>query len=207
MFTGIIEEVGTVQSLEAGRLTIKAQKALEGTKLGHSIAVNGACLTVVALGRDSFSVEVMPETLKLTNLGGLRRGDAVNLERSLALGERLGGHMVQGHVEGTGKVVSLTPEEDAIIARLSAPPELMRYIVQKGFIAVDGVSLTVVNLDASSFTVSLVAFTRENTNLGRRRPGDVVNLETDIIARYVERFAAGRGGGVTMELLKEHGFV
>ncbi|MFH1484823.1 MAG: riboflavin synthase, partial [Chloroflexota bacterium] len=124
MFTGIIEEVGTVQSLESGRLAIKAQKVLEGTKLGDSIAVNGACLTVVALGPDSFSAEVMPETLRRTNLGGLRRGGLVNLERALALGDRLGGHMVQGHVEGAGKVLSLTPEAEAVVARFYAPSEL-----------------------------------------------------------------------------------
>ncbi|MBI2909675.1 MAG: riboflavin synthase [Chloroflexi bacterium] len=207
MFTGIVEEVGAVQAVEPGRLMVKAQIVLEGTKLGDSIAVNGACLTVVALGGDSFSVEVMPETLRLTNLGGLRRGEAVNLERAVALGGRMGGHMVQGHVEGTGKVLSLIREGDAVLVRFSAPADLMPYIIKKGFVAVDGVSVTVVDCDAASFTVSLVGFTRANTNLSQRRPGDRVNLEADIIARYVERFTTGKAGGVTMDLLREQGFV
>ena len=206
MFTGIVEEVGTVRAAPPGRLTIVAQKVLEDTKLGDSIAVNGACLTVVELSRDSFSVDVMPETLRRTNLGLLRPGDGVNLERPLAVGGRLGGHFVEGHVDGVGKVISATRENEAILVRYEAPSEIMRYVVEKGFIAVDGVSLTVVEYNTNSFRVSLVTYTIENTILGQRRPGDVVNLEVDIIAKYVERLREG-GSRITMEFLAEHGFI
>ena len=205
MFTGIVEEVGTVKASDECRLTIGAKRVLEGTKIGDSISVNGACLTVVSLSGDIFSVDVMPETLRRTNLGRLQRGDPVNLERALAIGDRLGGHFVQGHVEGTGRVLSYVPERDAIIARFSAPPTLMRYIVPKGFIAVDGISLTVVDCQESTFSVSLVAFTQQNTNLTNKHPGDLVNLETDIIAKYVEKLQQG-SGGVTLDFLAEHGF-
>jgi len=188
MFTGIVEEVGTVKEASPNRLVIAARRVLEGTRIGDSIAVNGACLTVVDMGPGSFTVELMPETVRRTNLGLLQPGDPVNLERSLPADGRFGGHIVQGHIEATGQLLSLTPEGDAVIARYAAPPEIMRYIVKKGFIAVDGVSLTVVDRDEGSFTVSLVRYTQENTNLTRRRPGDAVNLETDIVARYVEQF-------------------
>ena len=205
MFTGIVEEVGTVRAARPGRLTIAAQKVLEDTKPGDSIAVNGACLTVVELWGDSFSVDVMPETLRRTNLGALRPGDEVNLERPMAVGGRMGGHFVQGHVDGVGKVISATQEEEALLVRYEAPQDIMRYVVEKGFITVDGVSLTVVQYDATSFKVSLVTYTIENTILGQRTPGDVVNLEVDIIAKYVERLREG-GSRVTMEFLAEHGF-
>lgn len=191
MFTGIIEEVGRVRQIRPTRLTLAAQKVLEGTKVGDSIAVNGACLTVVEMDKDSFSVDVMPETLRRTNLGDLRPSDVVNLERALALGQRMGGHLVQGHVEGTGKVISRRAEGEAVILRFAAPRELTRYLVPKGFVAVDGVSLTVVDCNATSFSVSLVAYTQEQTNLGRKRSGDKVNLETDIIGRYVEKLRQG----------------
>jgi len=206
MFTGIIEEVGSVRSALPGRLVIAATKVLEDTKKGDSIAVNGACLTVTELSSDSFSVDVMPETLRRTNLGLLRPGDGVNLERPLAVGGRFGGHFVQGHVDDTGRVVSATREGEAYLLRFEAPKEIMRYIVRKGFIAVDGVSLTVVECDATSFTVSLVGYTTENTNLSGRKAGDVVNLEVDIIAKYVERLHGG-GSAITMEFLAEHGFL
>lgn len=205
MFTGIVEEVGTVRAARPGRLTIVAGKVLEDTKPGDSIAVNGACLTVVELWGDSFSVDIMPETLRRTNLGALRPGDEVNLERPMAVGGRMGGHFVQGHVDGVGKVISATREEEALLVRYEAPQDIMRYVVEKGFIAVDGVSLTVVQYNATSFKVSLVTYTIENTILGRRTPGDVVNLEVDIIAKYVERLREG-DSRVTMEFLAEHGF-
>jgi riboflavin synthase len=207
MFTGIVEELGRIRSIARGQLTISAQKAMEDTNPGDSIAVNGACLTVVGLGRDAFSVEVMPETLRRTNLGSLHLGEAVNLERALAVGSRLGGHLVQGHVDGTGRVLSLTPEGEAVLMEVSASSEVMYYLVEKGFIAVDGVSLTIVQRNAASFSVSLVTYTRQNTTLGRKQPGDPVNLEVDIIAKYVERLASRDRPRVTPEFLAEHGFV
>jgi len=206
MFTGIVEEVGKVRAARPGQLTVTAQKVLEDTKLGDSIAVNGVCLTVTEVSPDSFSVDVMPETLRRTNLGTLRPGDGVNLERPLAVGGRFGGHFVQGHVDGVGRVLSVTPEKEALLLKFEATQEIMRYIVEKGFIAVDGVSLTVVECNSTSFTVSLVTFTLENTNLGDRRPGDRVNLEVDIIAKYVARLREG-GTAITKEFLAEHGFL
>jgi len=193
MFTGIIEEVGTVREAGAGRLVIEARRTVEGTNLGDSIAVNGVDLTVASMDKTDFTFNVMPETYRRSNLGLLAAGDRVNLERSLTLASRLSGHLVRGVVEGTGRVISFTAEADAVLARYSAPAELMRYVVVKGPIAVDGVSLTVVERDEGSFVVSLVTYTQENTNLTRRKVGDAVNLETDIIARYVEQLLAARG--------------
>jgi len=205
LFTGIVEEVGTVKSIGSGKLAVSASVVLQGTRLGDSIAVNGTCLTVSALDSASFSVDVMPETLKRTNLGQLRTGSSVNLERALMVGGRVGGHLVQGHVDATGMVASLLPEGKAVVARFSAPPEVLRYVVEKGFIAVDGVSLTVVGYDKISFSVSLVGYTLESTVLGSRKVRDQVNLEVDIIAKYVEKLREGRGG-VTLDFLSEHGF-
>jgi riboflavin synthase len=205
LFTGIVEEVGTVRALGSGRLSVSAGRVLEKTRLGDSIAVNGACLTVTALDSASFTVDVMPETLRHTNLGLLRPGSSVNLERALMVGGRLGGHFVQGHVDATGKVMALKAEGDAVIARFAAPPEVLRYVVEKGFVAVDGVSLTVVSSDGTSLSVSLVGYTLKQTTLGSRRVGDAVNLEADIIAKYVEKTGEGRGG-VTLEFLADHGF-
>ncbi len=195
MFTGIIEEVGAVREAGEGRLVIEARRIVEGTNLGDSIAINGVDLTVAQMDGTSFTFNVMPETYRRSNLGQFVAGDAVNLERSLTPTTRISGHLVRGVVEGTGKVISFTPEADAVLARYSAPPELMRYVVVKGPIAVDGVSLTIVERDESSFVVSLVTYTQENTNLTRRKVGDAVNLETDIIARYVEQLLAARGSG------------
>jgi riboflavin synthase len=205
LFTGIVEEVGNVKAVGSGQLTVSASAVLEATRLGDSMAVNGACLTVSAMNSGSFSVDVMPETLKRTNLGQLRPGSNVNLERALMVGARVGGHLVQGHVDATGRVVSLVPEGGAVIAKLAAPPEVLRYVVEKGFIAADGVSLTVVGYDQSSFSVSLVGYTLNNTVLGSRKVGDQVNLEVDIIAKYVEKLREGRGG-VTLDFLSDHGF-
>ncbi len=207
MFTGIVEEIGVVKETSRDRLAFEAHKVLDGTKVGASIAVNGACLTVVSLEDSGFRVDVMPETLRCTNLGGLHYNDQVNLERALAFGERLGGHLVLGHVDDTGEVIDVTTEETAHIMRVSAPAKLMPYIVDKGFIAVDGVSLTIVDFDDFSFAVSLVAYTTEYTTLGRRKPGDIVNLEADIIAKYVERLKERRTQGLTFEFLREYGFV
>ena len=206
MFTGIVEEVGAVRGICPGRLTVGATAVLDGARLGDSVAVNGACLTVAAVLDGAFAVDVMPETLRHTNLGALRLGDAVNLERALALGGRIGGHFVQGHIEATGRVAAMTPDGNAVIARFTAPPDVMRYVVPKGFVAIDGVSPTIVEADGRGFSVSLVGFTREQTTLGRRRPGDVVNLETDVLAKYVAKALATPGQGLTEAFLTEHGF-
>jgi len=207
MFTGIIEEVGVIKATQARGLSIFAPKICPGIKIGDSIALNGACLTVTALGTSSFWVEVMPETLRRTNLGRLSPVNKVNLERALALGGRLGGHLVQGHVDTVGEVSSIVAEAEAIIARYTAPPQVMRYVVEKGFIAVDGVSLTVIDHDATSFRVSLVSYTRQHTTLGSKHPGDWVNLEVDIVAKYVEQFTRGRSSPISAEFLAEHGFL
>jgi len=207
MFTGIVEEIGIVKETSRDRLAFEAHNVLEGTKVGDSMAANGVCLTVVSVENHGFSVNVMPETLRCTNLGGLHYNDQVNLERALVFGGRLGGHLVLGHVDDTGEVMDVTSEEAAHIMRISAPAKLMPYMVDKGFIAVDGVSLTIVDLDEISFVVSLVAYTMEHTTLGRKRPGDVVNLETDIIARYVESLKEKKRQGLNLDFLKEYGFV
>ena len=188
-------------------MTIGAKKVLEDTKPGDSMAVNGACLTVTSTSNDGFSVDIMPETVRRTNIGRLHYRDSVNLERAILAGGRFGGHFVQGHVDGSGKVMALTREAEAVIARISAPAELMLYVVDKGFIAVDGVSLTVIDYDDFSFSVSLVAYTREHTTLGNRKPGDMVNLEVDIVAKYVERLSHRDSRGVTLDFLEEHGFL
>ncbi len=207
MFTGIVEEIGKVTELGSGRLSVEALKVLDGTKLGDSISVSGACLTVISVSKNDFSVEVMPETIRRTNLGRLHYGDRVNLERAVPADGRFGGHFVQGHVDDVGKVLSVTPEEGAFIARISAPSYLMLYVVSKGFIAVDGVSLTVIDCDDFSFSVSLVDFTRKHTTLGIIKPGDVVNLEVDIMAKYVERLQQRDKRGVTLDFLEEQGFL
>jgi riboflavin synthase len=193
MFTGIVEETGKVLEAEEGRLVIGATKILWGTNLGDSIAINGVDLTTAILGDESFEANVMPETYRRSSLADLKPGDLVNLERATPLGGRMSGHLMRGVVEATGTLVSLTPEADAILARYSAPPEILRYVIVKGPIAVDGVSLTVVAKDEKSFTVSLVQYTQENTNLTRRKAGDRVNLESDIIARYVEQLLTEGG--------------
>jgi riboflavin synthase len=206
MFTGIVEEVGGVIS-SAGDFKIAADKVLDGVQKGDSMAVNGVCLTITALDNKSFSAEVMPETLDKTNLGLLRPGDGVNLERPLSPNSRLGGHFVQGHIDDTGQVGSVSRRGESLLLRFNVPTRLMPYIVEKGFIAVDGVSLTVVSRDNGSFQVSIVGYTRQNTTLGNRGVGDVVNLEVDIIAKYVEQLNKPHSGGITMDFLDEHGFL
>ena len=207
MFTGIVEEVARVTPAQSGKLVISASRVLRGIELGGSIAVNGVCLTITSFSTSSFSVDIMPETLERTNLGLLSAGDEVNLERPLTLEKPLGGHLVQGHVDDTGRVASVRWEGEAMLIRFEAPPEIMRYIVEKGFIAVDGVSLTVGAKDASSFQVSVVDFTRKHTTLDSRRVGDLVNLEVDIIAKYVEQLSQPRRSGITASFLQEHGFL
>jgi len=206
MFTGIVEEIGKVISASTTRLVIAAPKVVEGTNPGDSIAVNGVCLTITDFDRASFSVDVMPETLQRTNLGLLKSGDGVNLERPTALGGKIGGHLVQGHVDDTGRIIALEWEGEALLLQFEAPPEVLRYTVPKGFIAVDGISLTITEKNSSSFRVSVVEYTRQNTTLGSRKKGDVVNLEVDIIAKYVAQFTQPQTGGLTAEFLIEHGF-
>ena len=207
MFTGIVEEIGRIASAQSNNLVISTGDVLRGMEVGGSIAVNGVCLTITNFDSDSFSVDIMPETLKQTNLGLLGAGDEVNLERPLTLGKPLGGHLVQGHIDDMGRVASVTWEGEAMLIRFEAPPEVMRYLVEKGFIAVDGVSLTVVTRDTSSFQVSVVDFTRRHTTLGSRQVGDTVNLEVDIIAKYVEQFNQPRRTGITVDFLQEQGFL
>jgi riboflavin synthase len=206
VFTGIVEEVGSIVSVSTGKLTVGAGQALKDIQLGGSIAVNGICLTVTAFDDKTFSVEVMPETLKRTNLGLLHAGDRVNLERPLKLNGEIGGHLVQGHIDDTGRVVQVAKEGEAILMRFQTKPELMRYIVPKGFIAVDGTSLTVTTKDADTFGVSIVGYTRQHTILADRKPGDTVNLEADIIGKYVAEFNKPQGTGITAEFLQEHGY-
>jgi len=207
VFTGIVQEVGRVASVKPGNLVIAVRDVLQGVELGGSMAVNGVCLTVTSFSPGSFVVDIMSETLKRSNLGLLRVGDRVNLERPLALGGPLGGHLVQGHIDATGKIVSVRREGEATLIRYKASPEVMRYIVEKGFIAVDGVSLTVVARDTGSFQVSLVDYTRKHSILGDRQVGDIVNLEVDIIAKYVEQFNRVQSGSITFDFLQENGFM
>jgi riboflavin synthase len=207
LFTGIVEEIGRVNRIQANKLEIKATKVLKDTELGSSIAVNGVCLTVTDFNSASFSVDVMPETLKLTNLGLLKVSDEVNLERPIVMGRRLGGHLVQGHIDDTGRIVSIKREMEAILMRFETPHLLMRYMAVKGFITVDGLSLTVVELGGDYFAVSLVDYTQHHTTIGKRKVGDVINLEVDIIAKYVESLTQTPAGGITFDFLKEHGFL
>jgi len=195
LFTGIIEEVGTVVEAGEGTLRIRAPLLIEDAALGDSIAINGVDLTVAEIDGDAFFANLMPETYRRSNLGELAAGDLVNLERSVRPTDRLSGHIVRGVVEGTGTLESLTPEGEAIIARFNAPAELLRYMVVKGPVCIDGISLTIIAKDEGSFSVSLVQYTQEHTNLIAREPGDRINLETDIIARYVQQFVAEATGG------------
>jgi len=192
MFTGIVQELGTTRTADGSSLSVEAETSLEGLREGDSIAVNGTCLTVNRIQQGYFSVDTMPETLKRTNLGLLKPGTPVNLERALTLSSPLGGHLTQGHVDATGILQSKRRDGDAWLMKFSAPPQVMKYVVEKGFIAVDGISLTVVECDSDSFAVSVVKYTLDHTNLGYREPGDVVNLEVDILAKYVEKLLAPR---------------
>lgn len=198
MFTGIVEELGEVTAVEelddASRFRLRGPVVTEGAKHGDSIAVNGVCLTVVETGEHEFTADVMAETLKRSSLGALTAGSRVNLERPMALGGRLGGHIVQGHVDGTGRILARTPSENWEIVKVSLPAELTRYVVEKGSITVDGVSLTVVDAGPDYFTISLIPTTLALTTLGLKQPGDPVNLEVDVIAKYVERLLGDRSG-------------
>ena len=192
MFTGIIEEVGEVVEAGAGTLRIRAPHVLSDAHLGDSIAINGVDLTVAEMTGETFFANVMGETYRRSNLGELKVGDRVNLERSVRPNDRLSGHIVRGVVEGVAQVESFTPDGEALIARFRTPPELLRYMVVKGPVCIDGASLTIVDKTADSFAVSLVQYTQEHTSLLGKKPGASVNIETDIIARYVENFLASR---------------
>lgn len=217
MFTGLVEELGRVVSFKrAGslhRLGICARVVISQLEIGDSVAVNGVCLTVVELGAEGFGVEVMPETISRTNLGQLQPGDRVNLERALAVGSRLGGHLVSGHIDGTGTVATIRKSGDTWLLAIETSGEIARYLVPKGSIAVDGVSLTVIDVVSSGFTVGVIPHTLKSTTLGLRRPGDEVNLEVDVIAKYVEQFLNRRQSrdsqpdGLTFNKLKEWGYV
>ena len=212
MFTGIIEEVGTVRRIERGakgaRLTIGAKTVLEDTKIGDSIATNGVCLTVVSQTRDSFSADVMAESLRRSSLGTLQGGSPVNLERAMAANGRFGGHIVSGHIDGTGTIASQKREDNAVWVKIKTPAPLLRYIVEKGSIAIDGVSLTVAAVTDTDFSVSIIPHTGTQTILLGKKPGDPVNLECDVIGKYVEKLTAPhKTGGISTNFLAENGFL
>jgi riboflavin synthase len=211
MFTGIVEEIGSVISLDPSggdnALAIRCKTVVEDVHIGDSINVNGVCLTVTDFTDASFSVNLQPVTMRLSNLGDLKRGDSVNLERALATGQRMGGHYVQGHVDGFGRVVEQRGEGKSILIRIAAPDEVMRYCVERGFISVDGASLTIMDLHPDGFTVSLVYHTQQTITLPQKRSGERVNLEVDVMAKYVEKLLGqAEPPGVDMDLLRRTGF-
>ena len=215
MFTGLVEEVGILRGIERGRhsarLDIGAKIVLEGLRTGDSIAVNGVCLTVTSFGSQSFQADVMHETLNRSALGDLGRGSPLNLERALPANGRFGGHIVAGHVDGTGVIQSLRQDDTALLIRIRAEASLLRYVVEKGSIAIDGVSLTVAAVSDGEFSVSLIPHSAGHTTLGRKQAGDRVNLETDILGKYIEKLfsspATEKGqGGITREFLTQYGF-
>jgi len=220
MFTGIVEEMGSIKSLKKGSksavLTIEADKVLAGSKVGDSIAVNGVCLTVTSIAEGQFSADVMAETLRRSSLGTLAKGSKVNLERAMAADGRFGGHIVSGHIDGTGTILSLKPEGNAVWVEIQASQAVLKYIVEKGSIAIDGISLTVARLTEQGFAVSVIPHTGAETTLLRRRAGEMVNLENDIIGKYVDRllhFGAAenvqeeiKASGITLDFLRENGY-
>lgn len=215
MFTGIVEEIGKIRTIRHGSqsavLSIQCRKVLEGTRVGDSIAVNGVCLTVTELGKDGYCADVMAETLRRSSLGALKSGSRVNLERAMPADGRFGGHIVAGHIDGTGRILSIQKDETAVWYRVSAEKGVLRYIVEKGSITIDGISLTVAEVTENDFQVSIIPHTQANTVLADREEGDIVNLETDIIGKYVEKLMSGqkpekKESKLTMEFLAEHGF-
>lgn len=213
MFTGIIEETGSVEGIRKGAhssvLTIRARETLSGTRQGDSIAVNGVCLTVTSLGSGSFTADVMHETLNRSSLGQLNAGSLVNLERAMAADGRFGGHIVSGHIDGTGTITNIRRDDNAVWYTVCAPDKLMRYIIEKGSIAIDGISLTVASVSKTSFRVSVIPHTASHTTLSGRRPGDIVNLENDCIGKYVERLLAfdQADSRISREFLGKYGFL
>ncbi len=212
MFTGIIEEVGRVQRMESDKIHIQAKTVLEGTKIGDSIAVNGVCLTVINLAAASFTADVMPETLNRSSLGKLKMGSSVNLERAMAADGRFGGHIVSGHIDGTGMIQKITKDGNAIRYRITASKPVMRGIVEKGSIAIDGISLTVAEANKDWFEVSIIPHTMSETILEGKRVGEMINLENDIIGKYVERLLSfeeeeeKKQSSLTKEFLLRAGF-
>ena len=215
MFTGIVEEMGTVRSVQRGArsavLSIGARLVLEDLKIGDSVAVNGVCLTATSVDGGGFTADVMHETLDRSSLGALGPGSPVNLERAMAADGRFGGHIVSGHIDGTGTITAIRRDDNALWYTLSAPPALLRYIVEKGSITIDGISLTVARVDEAGFSVSVIPHTAAVTVLGKKRPGDVVNLENDIIGKYVEKLLLPREPqsaprGISLDFLAENGF-
>jgi riboflavin synthase len=213
VFTGIVEGIGTVTAVqrtgEVLRLTIAPPAALTDMTVGDSISVNGACLTVSALGHGVFQAECSPETIERTTIGSLRPRDEVNLERALKMNDRLGGHLVTGHVDATGTVVELTRGAGSLEVTIRVPQEFAPYLVEKGSVAVDGISLTVSGMHGGTFTCAVIPYTAQNTTLGKKRAGDGVNIEVDIIGKYVKRFldkTQGDTGGIDEAFLAEHGF-
>ncbi len=213
MFTGIVEEVGQIRSIGNGHIEISAEKVTEETEVGDSIAVNGVCLTVTAITRDGFRADMMPVTLDKTSLGTLRAGDGVNLERALTLSSRLGGHIVSGHIDGVGRVKNIAVKNNARILRIEAAASILRYIVPRGSVALDGVSLTIAEVDEKGFSVSLIPHTRQVTSLDEKKAGAPVNIENDIIGKYVEKMMAVSdptdekvSGSLTETFLQKCGF-
>ncbi len=212
MFTGLIEELGSIARVDTkgqggALLKIHAVRVMEDLSIGDSVSVNGVCLTATTLGSNYFTADVMPETLRKTNLIKLKIGDKVNLERALAANGRLGGHIVTGHIDGVGKILKRYPEGNAFIFKISAPMEVMKYVVEKGSVTVDGISLTVAFLDRDSFSVSLIPHTAAETTLGYKNVGEQVNLEGDIVGKYIEKILGNRSSkGITVDKLRENGF-
>lgn len=216
MFTGLIEQIGTVKNISKGiksaQITINADKVLEDIKLGDSISTNGVCLTVIKYDKNSFTIDAMPETINKSNLKFLNIGSKVNLERALRLGDRLGGHLVSGHVDGTGLVNNIKEDDNATIVTIKAPNDILKYVVQKGSIAIDGTSLTVVSVDDETFKVSIIPLTKEETTLLSKKVGEVVNLECDMIGKYVEKLLNfenknDKKSSIDMNFLKKNGFL
>jgi len=216
VFTGIVEEIGKVDTVVIGRksarIKIHAKKVLEDVKLGDSISTNGVCLTVTEFDDSSFTVDVMAETMRRSNLGNLQKGSMVNLERALKIGDRLGGHIVSGHIDGVGVINELKREDNAIWVSIGAPLEILRYVVLKGSIAIDGVSLTVAYVDDNEFKVSVIPHTQEETTLTHKKVGDKVNLECDMIGKYIEKLLVSREissckRGIDEDFLRENGFL
>lgn len=210
MFTGLISELGKVKdvlkSAKSYKLTVAAKSALEDLKTGDSIAVNGACLTVVAFDSNSFTVDVMPETAKMTSVPNFRAGDNVNLERTVRVGDRLDGHIVTGHVDYKGTIADVKKDDIAYIFKIKISYDAMRYVVKKGSVAIDGISLTVVDTGSDWFSVSIIPHTAQNTTLGFKKKGDDVNIETDILGKYVEKLMSPNSSSLQSKLL-ENGFI
>lgn len=216
MFTGLVEEIGVVHSVVKGTksasVVIKAKKVLENIKLGDSIATNGVCLTVTGFNSDSFQTDIMAETMRKSNLDNLSHGSRVNLEGALRVGDRLGGHIVSGHIDGTGIIKDFKREDNAIWVSIATPPNILKYIIYKGSIAIDGISLTVAYVDDEIFKVSIIPHTKRETTLVEKSVGDEVNLEVDMVGKYIERFLSFKEeatpkSAIDMDFLNKHGFV